>query len=193
MKGIKMKKIVAGLVLLSLGSSMALAGDYYGGVDFDFGKGSTEAKSSGITLDKDFTQTAFGVHGGYYLNSNSKVEISFKSLNWDNDKDNDTDGTQLGVDYLYELNEVSKVKPYVGVGLSMNSLDIKLSNKDTIDGVGFKLRGGVYYSLTPKLYLGAELNYNYIGWEDLKNTRNDSTLESSSSFYGLGLNVNFKF
>ena len=189
-----MKKIVTGLVLLSLGSSMVLAGDYYGGVNFGFGKGSTEQKNLGISSDYDFEQTAFGVHGGYYLNLNSKIEISFKSLKFDFDKGgDDTDGTQLGVDYLYELNEVSKLKPYFGGGLSFNSLDIKIANSDTIDGIGLKLRGGVAYSLTSQLYLGAELNYNYIGWEDLKNTRNDSTLESSSSFYGLGLNVNYKF
>ena len=187
-----MKKILTSLGIVSLLSSMALAGDYYGGVDIGFGKGSTEAKDFGITRDDDFSTTGFGLHGGYYFNMNSKIEISFKSLNFDFDN-SDTDGTQLGVDYIYSFDEVSKLTPYIGGGLSVNSLDIKLSNKDTIDGTGFKLRGGVYYALTDKLEAGVELNYNYIAWEDLKHIQTGSIQESTSNFYGLGLNANYKF
>jgi len=181
------------LIVLSLVSSMALAGDYYGGVDVDFGKGSTEMKNLGQTITNDFSQTAFGLHGGYNLNVNSQIEISFKSLNFDFDDGVDTDGTQLGVDYIYSFDKATTLKPYVGVGISVNSLDIKIANKDTVDGVGLRLRGGSYYALTPKLDLGIELNYNYIGWEDLKDLRDDSTIEASSDFYGLGLNLNYKF
>jgi len=189
-----MKKVVRGIIVLSLISSMASAGDYYGGVDFGFGKGSTETKFSErfITREDDFSNTAFGIHGGYYLDMNSKVEISFKSLNFDFDN-SDTDGTQFGVDYIYSFDEVSKLTPYIGGGLSVHSLDIKLSNKDTIDGVGFTLRGGAYYSLTHQLDVGVELNYNYIGWEELKDLNDNVKQESTSNFYGLGLNANYKF
>jgi len=187
-----MKNTVTALLLIN---SMALAGDYYGGVDFDFGKGNTEFKNLGTTQDSDFTQTSFGIHGGYYLNLNSKVELSFKSFNFDfdNNSDSDTDGNQFGIDYIYTFDGNLKLKPYIGVGISANSLDIKLANKDTIDGVGFKLRGGTYYTVTPQLDIGIELNYTNISWEDLKDPRDDSTLESSSNFYGFGLNLNYKF
>ncbi len=174
-------------------SSVVLAGDYYGGIDVDLGKGSTEMKNLGQTVTDDFSQTAFGIHGGYNLNINSQIEISFKSLNFDFDEGEDTDGTQLGVDYIYSFDKISILKPYIGAGVSVNSLDIEISNKDTVDGVGLKLRGGIYYILTPQVDIGVELNYSYIGWEDLKILENDSILESSSSFYGLGLNLNYKF
>ena len=199
MKGIKMKKIVAGLVLLSLGSSMALAGDYYGGVDFDFGKGSNEVKNLGTTKDYDFTETAFGIHGGYYFNKNSILELSFKSLTFDSkDSDfKDEDGTQFGIDYIYAFNGLleNKLKPYLGIGLSTNTKDANIErfDEDSIDGFGLKLRGGVYYSVTPKIDIGVEINYNDISWDDLKDEKNDSIVESTNSFYGLGLNVNYKF
>ena len=185
-----MKKTVTALLVIS---SIALAKDYYGGINMEFGKGNTEEKNLGTTVDYDFTQTVLGLHGGYYLGQNSKIELYLKSLSFDLDENSDTDGTQMGVDYIYIFDEVSKLKPYIGGGLSINSLDVKISNKDSIDGFGFKLRGGTYYTLTPNIEVGVELNYNYIGWEDLKNIRDDSILESSSNFYGLGLNLNYKF
>jgi len=154
-----MKKILTSLATVSLLSSMALAGDYYGGVDFAFGKGSTETKFSEqfLNIENDFSNTALGIHGGYFFNMNSKIEISFKSLKFDFD-DAETDATQFGVDYIYSFDEVSKLTPYIGGGISLNSLDIKVKNKDSIDGVGLTLRGGAYYSLTPQLDIGLEFN-----------------------------------
>jgi len=187
-----MKKTLTGMVMLSLVSSIALAGDYYGGIDVGYGKGSTERKVLGDTQDDDFTLTGFGIHGGYNLDMNSKVEISLSSLNFDLD-DGDVDGMHFGVDYIYTFDEVSKLKPYIGIGLSLNSLDVKIANSDTIDGVGLRLRAGSYYALTPKIDIGVELNYNAIGWEDLQNKDTGAIHESSSTFYGLALNANYKF
>ncbi|CAA6810474.1 MAG: Unknown protein [uncultured Sulfurovum sp.] len=188
-----MKKILTSLVTVSLLSSIAMAGDYYGGVDFGFGKGSSSIKSGILSQDDDFSITIFGIHGGYNLDLNSKLEVSFKSLNFDFDDGGDTDGHQFGVDYIYVLDEVSKLKPYLGAGISVNSLDVKIANSDTIDGLGFKLRAGTYYALSPQLDIGAELNYTYVGWDDLKHKDTNEIIESSSNFYGLGLNVNYKF
>jgi len=188
-----MNKLLIGLLTLSFGSSTAFAGDYYGGVDFGFEKGTTSEKTGTITIDDDFSRTNFGIHAGYNLNENSKLEVSFQSFKLDYDHSNNIDGNQFGIDYLYMLNEVSQLKPYLGVGISTNSLDYKIENSDTVDGLGFKLRVGTYYALTPKLDIGAELNYTYIGWEDLKNTFTNEIRESSSNFYGLGLNANYKF
>jgi len=194
-----MKKIVTGLVLLSLGSSMALAGDYYGGVNLDFGKGGFEYKNIIRTRDYDFSQTSLGVHGGYNLNRNSKIELSFKSLTFDFKESGlkDEDGTQFGVDYIYTFTTLSKNKltPYLGIGLTSNTKDANIIgfSEDSIDGFGLKLRGGAYYSATPHIDIGVEINYNNISWDDLKYQSNDSILEISSSFYGLGLSVNYKF
>jgi len=185
-----MKRVLIGLSLIS---SMVLAEDYYGGVDFGFGKGNSEEKNLGTTINYDFKQTLFGIHGGYNLNLNSQIEFSLKSLNFDFDDGGDTDATQLGVDYIYTFNKTTTLKPYVGLGISMNSIDVTLENKDTIDGMGIQLRGGSYYTLTPKLDIGVELNYSYIGWEDLKNLADNSILTSNSNIYGLGLNLNYKF
>ena len=185
------KRIELVLLVLATLTSTALAGDYYGGVDIATGKGSRELKSLGNTQNDDFTLTAFGIHGGYLLDMNSRVELSFGSQKFAFDNVN-RDGTQFGVDYIYTFDEVSKLKPYIGVGLSINSLDIKLANSDTLDGNGLKLRVGSYYALTPQLDIGAELNYNFIQWSDIK-FPDDSILESSSNFYGLGLNANYKF
>jgi len=107
---------------------------------------------------------------GYNLNENSKLEVSFQSFKLDYDHSNNIDGNQFGIDYLYMLNEVSQLKPYLGVGISTNSLDYKIENSDTVDGLGFKLRVGTYYALTT-----------------------NEIRESSSNFYGLGLNANYKF
>ena len=193
-----MKKIVTGLVLLSLGSSMALAGDYYGGVNLDFGKGGEEWIENGTTK-YDFSNTSYGLHLGYNLNKNSMVELSFKSLTFDfkNNNLSDEDGTQFGIDYLYAFDTTSelKIKPYLGIGLNVNSKDISVEglNEDSIDGFGLKIRVGGRYSLTPKLDLGVDLNYNMIGWQDLQNNNTDSTAELSTRFYALGLNINYKF
>ena len=192
-----MKKVVRGIIVLSLISSMASAGDYYGGVDFGFGKGSEEWKLNGTT-DFDFSNTAYGLHVGYNLNENSMIEVSFKSLTFDFKKSGikDEDGTQLGVDYLYIFNNIEeKVKPYLGLGLTYSTKDIEIRNlnENTITGIGLKLRGGVYYSLTPKLDLGVELNYNSVMWDEVEFQGNNTNLEMSSNFYGLGLNANYKF
>ena len=187
-----MKKILTSLLTASLLSSTALAGDFYMGLDFDAGKGSTEQKNLGNTITYDFSTTEFGLHGGYYFNENSKIRISFKKINFNFDEGEDRDGNKLGVDYIYLFN-LSKVKPYLGLGLSTNRLNVKISNSDSIDGIGATVRGGVAYPLTSNLEIGAELNYNYITWEDLQYLADESTLESTSQFFGLGLNINYKF
>jgi len=38
-----------------------------------------------------------------------------------------------------------------------------------------------------------ELNYNFIQWNDLEDLRDNSIIEQSSNFYGLALNLNYKF
>ena len=190
-----MKKILTSLATISLLSSMALAGDYYGGVNFGFGKGSVEWKANSST-DSDFSNTAYGLHIGNNLNKNSMIEVSFKSLTFDFKQNGllDEDGTQFGVDYLYAFNNIDKLKPYLGGGITYSSKDIYMSflKEDTITGLGLKLRAGTYYALTPKLDLGVELNYNSISWADIEFTDN-SILESTSNFFGLGLNANYKF
>jgi len=193
-----MKKILTSLVAVSLFSSMASAGDYYGGVDFGFGKGSKEWKQTSTTTNFDFSNTAYGLHVGYKLSESSMLESSFKLLTFDFKESRFTneDGTQFGVDYIYTFNNIEeKLKPYLGIGLTSNTKDINIQglNENSIDGLGVKLRGGVYYSLTPKLDLGVELNYNFISWAEVKNTIDNSTLDISSTFYGLGLNANYKF
>jgi len=188
-----MKNTVTALLLIN---SMALAGDYYGGVDFNFGKGSEKWKQNN-TINYDFTNTAYGLHMGYNLNQNSMIEVSFKLLTFDFKENGikDDDGTQFGVDYLYTLNEVSKLKPYLGLGLTYSTKDIDIANlnEDTVTGIGFKLRGGAYYPLTPKLDLGIELNYNSVMWDEVEFQGNNTNLKMSSDFYGLGLNLNYKF
>lgn len=178
-----MKKTIFSLAVIS---SLSLqAGDFYAGGDIDFGTGTHELSIDGTTVAESNTlsSSSFGIHGGYMLTDKGSIEVSLAAVDLDGDS-----VTRLGVDYLHRFDAISNFTPYVAVGLSANSL----SNSNVETGIGGRLRAGATYALTPKIDVGAELNYNYIGWETATDyLGRDWSL--SSSYYGIGVNANYKF
>jgi len=123
------------------------------------------------------------IHVGYGMTENSNIELSYGALSLEDD-----DVTTVGIDYIYSFPIGNSLKPYIGLGLSTNS--IADSNIET--GIGGRLRAGAYYTIMPNLDLGAELNYNYISWENETDSLGRDW-ELNTSYYGLGLNLNYKF
>jgi outer membrane protein assembly factor BamA len=177
-----MKKQILSLVVLS---TLAYSENFYGGVDLGVGSGthSLEVDGTEIAESDSLSTSSFGLHVGYKLTENGSIEASYQALSLEDD-----DATTFGIDYIHSFGQRGSIKPYVGLGLSTNSLD-----DSTIEtGLGARLRGGIYYELMPKLDIGAELNYNYISWEtETDYLGRDWTL--SSSYFGLGLNLNYTF
>ena len=182
-KGNKMKKTILSLALLS---SLSLhAGGFYAGVDSEAGSGKHEITRDGVAIAQSdsVSTSSFGLHVGYVLSPEGSVELSYGALGIDDD-----DVTRIGVDYIRTFPMGSSIKPYAGIGLSTNSM----SDENIETGLGGRLRLGAYYEIIPSLDLGAEVNFNYISWE----TETDALgheFELSSTYYGLGLNLNYRF
>jgi opacity protein-like surface antigen len=102
----------------------------------------------------------------------------------------DDDVTRIGIDYIHTFPLSSSLKPYAGIGLSTNSVSSDDTNLET--GLGGRLRVGAYYTIIPNLDLGAEINYNTVSWEN-ETDNLGREWEFSSSYYGLGVNLNYKF
>jgi hypothetical protein len=176
------KKRILSLIILS---SLSLhAEGFYAGLDFEAGSGTHE-----ITVDDKayaesdtLSTSSFGLHVGYTIIPNGSLELSYGALSLEDD-----DVTRVGLDYIHAF-PMGAFSPYAGLGLSTNSM----SDADIETGIGGRIRLGAYYEVMPNLNLGAELNYNYIAWES-ETDGYGREWELSTSYYGLGLNVNYKF
>ena len=160
----------------------------YGGLDATVGTGTHSITRDGtVVAESDsLTSSSYGLHAGYILSESGRVELSFSGINLEDDNIK-----SVGADYLYTLGGKSSFKPYIGAGVSYNSLDTGNST-ESFTGTGLRVRLGSYFELLPNVELGAELNYNYINWENTTDSLGrDWTL--SSSYYGVGVNLNFKF
>jgi hypothetical protein len=177
-----MTKTILSLALLS---SLSLhAEGFYAGVDFQAGSGKHEITVDDVAVanSDSISVSSLGVHVGYTIIPNGSVELSYGALSLEDD-----DVTRIGVDYIQTF-PIGALSPYAGVGLATNSM----SDANIETGLGGRLRFGAYYEIMPNLNLGAELNYNYISWKsETDNLGQD--WELSSSYYGLGFNVNYKF
>ena len=156
----------------------------YAGLDFEAGSGTHEVTLNDVAVAESdsISTSAFGLHVGYGLTGNGSIELSYSALSLEDD-----DVTRIGVDYIHTFPLGSSLKPYAGIGLSTNSM----SDANVETGLGGRLRVGAYYTIIPNLDLGAEINYNTISWEN--ETDNLGEWGLSSSYYGLGVNLNYKF
>jgi len=177
-----MKKQILTLAILS---SLSLhAEGFYAGLDFEGGSGTHEISVDDIAVSESdsLSASSFGLHVGYQMISNGSLELSYGALRLEDD-----DISRIGLDYIHSF-PMGSLKPYVGLGLSMNSM----SDSNVETGFGGRIRVGAYYEIMPNLDLGAELNYNYISWEN-ETDAIGREWELSTSYYGLGLNINYKF
>jgi len=178
-----MTKTILSLALLT---SLSLhAKGFYTGLDFEAGSGKHELTVNDVAIanSDSISASSFGLHLGYGIGKKGSVELSYGALSLEDD-----DVTRIGVDYIHTFPMGSAIKPYAGLGLSTNSM----SDENVETGLGGRLRVGAYFEIMPSLDLGAEVNYNYISWE----TETDALgreWELSSSYYGLGINLNYKF
>jgi hypothetical protein len=173
------------LITMAILSGLSLhAGGIYAGLDFEGGSGTHEITVDSIAVanSDSISTSSFGLHVGYQVTQKGSVELSYGALSLEDD-----DVTRIGVDYIHTF-PMGSIKPYVGLGLSTNSM----SDTNVETGLGGRLRLGAFYEIMPNLDLGAELNYNYISWESETDYLGQEW-ELSSSYYGLGFNVNYKF
>ena len=173
------------LITMAILSSLSLhAQGIYAGLDFEAGSGTHEITLNDVTVGEtdSISTSSFGLHIGYGLTENGSIELSYGALSLE-----DNDVTRIGVDYIHAFPLGSSLKPYAGIGLSTNSM----SDSNVETGLGGRLRVGAYYTIMPNLDLGAEINYNTISWES--ETDYLGEWELSSSYYGLGVNLNYKF
>lgn len=173
------------LVIATLSSLSLHAEGLYVGLDLGAGSGTHEITVDNVAVAESdsLSASSLGLHIGYGMTENSNIELSYGALSLEDD-----DVTTVGIDYIYSFPIGNSLKPYIGLGLSTNS--IADSNIET--GIGGRLRAGAYYAIMPNLDLGAELNYNYISWENETDSLGRDW-ELSTSYYGLGLNLNYKF
>lgn len=166
-------------------SSLSLhAEGIYAGLDLEGGSGTHEISLNDVALatSDSLSSSSYGIHIGYGLSDNGNIELSYGGLTLEDD-----DVTRFGLDYIHTFSKNSALKPYAGLGLSSNSM----SDSNIETGFGGRLRAGVYYELMSNLDLGGELNYNYISWES--ETDSSGEWELSTSYYGLALNINYRF
>jgi len=174
------------LITMAILSSLTLQAEgFYAGLDFEAGSGKHEISVDNVAVAESdsLSASSFGLHVGYQVIPNGSVELSYGALSLEDD-----DVTRIGLDYIHSFPLSSALKPYVGLGLSTNSM----SDSNVETGLGGRLRAGIYYEIIPNLDLGAEFNYNYISWES-ETDGYGQEWELSTSYYGLGFNLNYKF
>ena len=174
------------LITMTILSSLSLwAENFYIGVDIAGGSGTHELSVDDVTVAESdsLSASSFALHVGYQVIPNGSIELSVGALSLEDD-----DVTRIGLDYIHSFPMGSSLKPYAGIGLSSNSM----SGSNVETGLGGKLRAGAYYEIMPNLDLGAELNYNYISWES-ETDYLGREWELSTSYFGVGLNLNYRF
>ncbi|SFV70180.1 hypothetical protein MNB_SV-13-517 [hydrothermal vent metagenome] len=173
------------LITMAILSSLSLnAEGFYAGLDFEVGSGTHEISVDNVPRAESdsLSASSFGLHVGYQVIPNGSVELSYGALSLEDD-----DVTRIGADYIQSF-PMGSLKPYAGIGLSTNSM----SDANIKTGFGGRLRAGAYYEIMSNLDLGAEFNYNYISWESETDSLGREW-ELSTSYYGLGVNLNYKF
>ena len=173
------------ILCLAVLSSLSLQAEgFYAGLDFEAGSGTHEitVNDTAVAESDTLSTSSFGLHVGYTIIPNGSLELSYGALTLEDD-----DVTKIGVDYIHAF-PIGSLSPYAGLGLSTNSM----SDAEIETGIGARIRLGAYYEVMPNLNIGAELNYNYIAWES-ETDGYGREWELSSSYYGLGLNLNYKF
>lgn len=187
-----MKKKFIFFLFVVLGSVSLNAGGYVG-VGYAIGAGNHSIEVDGIEADDGDTgsYSGYDIHAGFITSGNNRIELSYNSLSLGDDV------TAYGLDYIHTLGKSGFV-PYIGGGLSYTSMDeVQFTNGDSFNGIGFRMRAGAFIEINKNLEAGIEINYNRISWETIEAySYYDSKIHDidlSTSFYGLGFNVNYKF
>jgi len=184
-----MKKFIFFLFVI-LGNFSLNAGGYLG-IDYSIGISNDFIELDGVEMDDSDTCSymGYGIHGGYINLSNNRYELYYNKLMLSDDV------TTFGFDYIYTVGSDGFV-PYLGGGLFYVIMDdVKFSNGDSFEGIGYKMRGGAFIKIEKNLELGIEFNYSSISWNRMKvyNYSSSYEINYSTLFYGLGLNLNYKF
>lgn len=164
-------------------SNLPLIGDL---LDLLGGGGAgTQIESGDIEYDRDF---GYGISAGYNFSNPFRLELEYRK--GENDAKNF--GASLEVESLmtnlwYDFRAGERLRPYVGGGLGMATIDLDGADDDVMIG---QLGAGVNYNLTPRLVLDA--GYRYAMAEDPKfvegNTKIETEYESQSLLLGLRYN-----
>jgi len=173
------------LIAMAILSTLSLhAEGVYVGLDFEAGSGTHEISVDSVAIAESdsLSSSSFGLHVGYQITPQGSVELSYGALSLEDD-----DVTRIGLDYIHSF-PMGSLKPYVGLGLATNSM----SDSNIETGLGGRIRAGAYYEIIPNLDLGAEFNYNYISWASETDNLGQEW-ELSTSYLGLGVNLNYKF
>lgn len=197
----KIKALLAGLLLVVSTTSALAAGPYVGasgGVSIVHDGDITVSGLGTVTAEYD-TGYGFNVSAGYAMEP-LRFEFEFGYKNADMDKLSgpggtatvpDTEITVLSymVNALYDINIKSPITPYVGAGIGLLNGELKeQGTKDDDTEFGYQIIVGAAYKVNRNLAL--DLSYRFQGAPS-DFSKNGVSIEYNSSNIMAGLRYNF--
>lgn len=178
-----------------LGASPCIAdGDFYDdSANDEFYK--ETAKESGVyalvgagmgdSNEITYTNTDFNVAPGfswetgigYRFNPNLRVEATYGQNKFDVDHSALIDhmtAKSFFLTGLYDIDNDSKLTPYVGLGIGSTNLDTDASTDDNDTSISYQGKGGISYDLTDKIDVYGELTYQIVDDTNIGDTNVDS-------------------
>lgn len=116
--------------------------------------GEVTAEVDDEKTSSDIDTSLIGFYIGYRTKSNNRIRLA---------------RTAMDVEYKYGSDGDDLVQPYLGFGFGLHTLkneDNSFNDGDDLEGVSFKLQGGVKFDVHEHVELDLSLQIKSIAWEE---------------------------
>lgn len=130
--------------------------------------GEVTAEVDDEKTSSDIDTSLIGFYIGYRTKSNNRIRLARTAMDveYKYGSDDDIPGTELDFQYVYGDD---LVQPYLGFGFGLHTLkneDNSFNDGDDLEGVSFKLQGGVKFDVHEHVELDLSLQIKSIAWEE---------------------------
>ena len=210
-----MKKILTGLVALSITFPVVADTGFYGGLSLGTTDNQSKSSASGVLLGEDFSDTAqfsggstsYSIRGGYQLHENLVVEfghyeygkVTYTYIDDFDDSIKDkveTNSNNLGVKAIWPITELISLNVSVGIAKWNLDVDSTDSSNDNFseDGTDMYYGVGFEYHINNSLSIGLEYSSLSMEWgtsESEENFSYKSDIEHKVNNLSLVLQMKF--
>lgn len=190
------KKLLFGLVISSMISSVAIA-DMYVGIEYGFAKNETTIDDGGFSFsgDNNYKDIKLKVGAGNDGEFKGQMTLSFVSFDEAVFDGENSNLIELGFDVIKEFEVTKEFYPFLKAGFGVGSMSVDGYEESNIYEMSFNVGAGISYKAVDHLYLIGGVDYVGRKWQDIEYRSGWSTVTVSTTESGFKpyIGVNYQF